>query len=243
MSTHTTPAGPFGYCGPLNRAERHALAEGQRAAALLAGQDSRPALPAVEARADPATGLAFVLGTVGPATVVGIHPERKITAAAWLDRDTLDAVAAWATGRSKAGFNLYFTPNLPATGLARKPAKTDMAALRALYADVDAKGETSLAMAHAAILALPMPPASFIIATGGGFQPVWLFEAPMPATPELVAQAERDGAAMARLASGDPVQNVDRILRLPFTMNHLNANKRKAGREPCPSGLVLEVAR
>ena len=242
MSTRTTPAGPFGYCGPLNRAERRALAEGQRTAALLAGQDSRPAFPAIEARDDPAAGLAFVLSAVGPATVVAIHPERKTTAAAWLDRDMLDTVAAWATERSKAGFNLYFTPNLPTTGLARKPAKADMTALRALYADVDAKGETSLAAAHAAILALPMPPASFVIATGGGFQPVWLFEAPMPATPDLVAQVERDGAAVARLAGGDPVQNVDRILRLPFTTNHPNANKRKAGRVPCPSGLVLEVA-
>ena len=152
-------------------------------------------------------------------------------------------MAAWATERSKAGFNLYFTPNLPTAGLARKPAKADVTALRALYADVDAKGETSLTAAHAAILALPMPPASFVIATGGGFQPVWLFEAPMLATPDLVAQVERDGAAVARLTGGDPVQNVDRILRLPFTMNHLNVNKRKAGRVPCPSGLVLGVAR
>ena len=227
----------------MNRTERLALAEGQRAVAALTGQGSPHTPPAIEVRDDPAAGLAFVLGNVGPATVVAIHPEQNSIAAAWLDRITLDAVAAWATKQSKAGFNLYFTPNLPTMGLARKPAKADTTALRALYADVDAKGETSLAAAYAAILALPMPPASFVIATGGGFQPVWLFEAPMLTTPDLVAQAERDGAAVARMAGGDPVQNVDRILRLPFTMNHPNAKKRDAGRVPCPSGLVLGVAR
>ena len=245
-TTTTTVGAPrivqAGPPGQPNALERRAFAEGARTAAMLARQDEH-ALPPIEARDDPNAGLAFVLGASGATPVVPLHPDQGTVKARWLDRNTLQDVAAWAARLSAAGFNLYWTPNLPVAGLLRKPGKADMRALRALWADVDAKDGRTMSAAFAAVSALPMPPASFITATGGGFQPVWLFEAEIPATPDTVAQVERHGETLARLCGGDAVQNVDRILRLPFTMNYPNARKREAGRVPCPSGLVREPAR
>ena len=61
---------------------------------------------------------------------------------------------------------------------------------------------------------------SLIILSGGGYQPIWLLDQPEPATTEAVQRAESIARATATLLGGDSIQNVDRILRMPFTMNY-----------------------
>ncbi len=195
----------------------------------------------IEEKHDPADGLKFVLDVLGCSTIVAIHPDQPTIVARWLDVKSLADVTGWATERNNAGHNLYFAVNTPITGLAKKPAKAQITALRAIFADVDAKEGRSLTEALAAIAALPTPP-SVIIASGGGFQPIWMLDAPVPATSEKVAAAEAVGRQIALLAGGDMVQNVDRILRLPFTKNYPDARKRAAGRVVSCSGLVREEA-
>lgn len=229
------PAAPFGFHGSLNRAERHALAERQRTAAMLA--NSAPDALA-EIRNDPAAGLAFVLREVGPTVVVAIHPDQGTVKARSLDAGTLDRTAAWATELNAAEFNLYFTLNESAAGMAKKPAKADIVTVRGVCADVDAKNGRTLESALAAVRGWPGPAPSFIIATGGGYQPVWLLDPAVPASLDAVARAESIGRRIGNLMSGDAVQNVDRILRLPFTVNHPNAPKRTDGRVAVLSGLV-----
>jgi len=75
--------------------------------------------------------------------------------------------------------------------------------------------------------------------SGGGYQPIWLFEEPIPATPENTARVESLGSNIATLINGDGVQNIDRILRVPFTRNFPDAKKRKAGRPETISGIVI----
>jgi hypothetical protein len=205
-------------------------------AARLAALDTRNPTSHIDARHDPAAGLQFIIENVGASTVVAIHPQTGAIQARWLDIATLPSVAAWAV-KQNVDWNLYFTPNSTTRGLAKKAAKGDIPELRAVFADVDAKDGRTLEQARAAVLGLPIPP-SFIIASGGGFQPVWLFDQPLQATSEAIAEAEAVGRRLAALANGDPVQNVDRILRLPFTLNHPNAAKRKAGRDVSISGLL-----
>ena len=92
--------------------------------------------------------------------------------------------------------------------------------------------------ALATIKALRLKP-SFVIMTGGGYQPLWLLDHPLQATDEVVRRAEAIGKRIAELTSSDPVQNVDRILRLPFTRNYPNARKRAEGRTACNSDVLL----
>jgi putative DNA primase/helicase len=76
-----------------------------------------------------------------------------------------------------------------------------------------------------------------IILTGGGVQPIWLIE-PMLATEPNASRAEAVGAYVTQRFGGDPVQNIDRVLRLPGFINHPNAKKRKAGQPPMTATLI-----
>ncbi len=175
---------------------------------------------------------------LGPTTVVAIHPDSGGIKAKWLDPTTLTATTEWAERLNATGYNLYFCPNEPRRRTSKKPRKADIEGIRAVYADVDAKDGRTSEQAWGAILALPAPP-SLTIMTGGGFQPVWLLKEPVPASAETALQAEAISGRIAELSLGDPVGNIDRILRVPFTLNFPTAKKRAAGRTPCPAGLVV----
>jgi hypothetical protein len=159
--------------------------------------------------------------------------------AVWLDAATLSNAASWAAHRNAAGANLYFTLNEPSPGLSRKPSKLDIRLLRGIGADIDAKNGRSIEDALGAIGVIARAP-SLLIMSGGGWQPLWLFDAPVQATPDAVPRVETVGRKIAALAGGDAVQNIDRIFRLPFTINHPNKKKRAEGRTECLSGLLVQ---
>jgi hypothetical protein len=186
----------------------------------------------------PDMGCQAILRAIGATTLVAIRPDSGMDGAVWLDAATLSNAASWAAQRNAAGANLYFTLNEPVSGLGKKPTKADIRTLRGIGADIDAKAGRDLDTAWAAIDAVPYPP-SLIIMSGGGWQPFWLFDVPIEATPDTVSQVEAVGRKIAKLTRGDAVQNIDRIFRLPFTMNHPNKKKREQGRTVCLSGLIL----
>ncbi|MFC3123516.1 hypothetical protein ACFOD4_00465 [Pseudoroseomonas globiformis] len=224
--------------------EQRGLAERVRADAILSGLPAStrcagaPAPLTAPAWQDVEAGLRWTLETVGPTTIVAIKPDGP-TAGMYLDHVTLPDVVPWATTRNNAEWNLYFHVNQPRSGLAKKAAKADIVAIRAAaFLDIDAKGGRNMEEALAAITALPLPPPSVIIASGGGYQPIWLLAAPMPPELEVVARVESLGRRLEPLAGSDHVSHIDRLLRLPFTMNHPNAAKRAAGRGVSFSGLL-----
>ena len=77
--------------------------------------------------------------------------------------------------------------------------------------------------------------------SGGGYQPIWLLDPPVPATPDAVQRAESITKETATLLGGDNIQNVDRLLRMPFTINYPNRKKRDGGRVPCQSGVLVRA--
>jgi hypothetical protein len=137
------------------------------------------------------------------------------------------------------GFNVYFSLNIVRAGVNKKAAKDDIETIRAIAGDADWNrkafhgrfGEGMQALGSTVLTALikaTSPQPSWIIFTGGGLQPIWLIK-PLPNTPENQARAEAVGAYVADRFGGDGVQNVDRILRLPGTVNHPKTSKRDAG--------------
>jgi hypothetical protein len=194
--------------------------------------------PRVDAQCHPQKGVELINRVIGSTTLVAIAPDARGARGFWLDTTTLVQAGAWATERSEAGGNIYFQLNEPRFGLARKGGRTDVVALRGFGADVDAKNGRSMEEGLAAIDAVQLPP-SLVIMSGGGWQPLWLFDAPIPATPDNVEHVETMGRWLAKLTGGDPVQNVDRLFRLPFTINYPNSKKRAEGRTPCAAGILL----
>lgn len=143
-------------------------------------------------------------------------------------------------------YNLYFTVNEPhAKATNSKLSKNDIASLWGVWLDADpVKGadfqsERKRLYEFAKELKLSSTPPSVITDSGAGIQAFWYLREPLPATPDNALLYEAIGRGLAEKYSIDAVQNIDRIMRLPFTTNFPNENKRKAGRAITESKLLF----
>ncbi|MBU2534450.1 MAG: RepB family DNA primase, partial [Alphaproteobacteria bacterium] len=138
-------------------------------------------------------------------------------------------VADWIEARQgKAG--LYYQVNEVRPRLRnKKSTKADIIRVRFLHADIDVNDEETLQR----ILAFKPAP-TVVVFSGGGYQPLWMLSEP---TTEF-DRVERINIAIARELGGDNCHNVERLLRLPGTINMPNAKKRAAGRVPTLARIV-----
>lgn len=120
--------------------------------------------------------------------------------------------------------NIHFLPNLPIEGFRdKKPRKSDMLWGTHLYVDVDTPDEQALTK-----LQNYTPKPSTIIFSGGGYQAFWALEKPS----QDFVRIERINKALAADLGGDHCHNIDRIMRVPGTINIPNAKKARKGRVP-----------
>jgi hypothetical protein len=180
--------------------------------------------------------------------LVAIEPDKRSVKArtfppgSW--KDVASFIHEW---NGKA--NLYFAVNEPAADAPHsKLAKNHVAAIRALFVDRDPDKSIPFEQARRALdleadnaQRHSLPP-SIIVDSGGGNQMIWLLQEKAPATAENIERAERQGMALADLYSGDRVQNVDRIFRLPGTLNIPNRAKRSADRVERPARVLSTAA-
>lgn len=120
--------------------------------------------------------------------------------------------------------NIYFLLNLPNEGFRdKKPKKSDMLWATHLQVDIDNPDEQALAN-----IKNYTPKPSAIIFSGGGYQAFWALEKPS----QDFARIERINKALAADLGGDHCHNIDRIMRVPGTINIPNAKKARKGRKP-----------
>ena len=184
--------------------------------------------------------------------------DKGVFAGRSFDPCDLDAAEAWVLNVNRRG-NAYFTVNAPgATCLDHKLNKTHIGRLRGIWADLDPDEEievqpapaddpamTGFARERNRLLALAerLPetdyPPSFVIDSGNGIQALWLFNEAIEATVDNKAAAETLGKRIEATLGGDATtSNVDRVLRLPDTVNWPNAKKRAKGRASCRARLL-----
>jgi hypothetical protein len=139
--------------------------------------------------------------------------------------------------QNAAGKNVYFTVNLcsPAD---KKPKKSDLHAAAYLHADADPNDdETPEAFKQRMdkFLANFDPPPTFTIDSGNGYQFLWELKTPFPIRndDDIAAIESRNHALAIRLGAAPSTKNVDRILRVPGTVNYPNAKKKRIGRTEC----------
>ena len=202
--------------------------------------------------ADEAMAFLKALRPDGPWVLTAIIPDGK-TDTRTFDKEPEARAYIEVQNRSK---NLYYTGN-PCGSPKKKPAKADVTAASFLHVDSDPeKGEDPAAAKvriRAAYEALDPPP-SIIVDSGNGLQGLWLLEEDYP-LPRPAAGLEGDARKAAVDAGARPIEdrnkvlaaavaappsthNVDRLLRLPGTINHPNAAKVKAGRVSCQAKIV-----
>ena len=135
-----------------------------------------------------------------------------------------------ALAQNQQGKAIYFTLNAVKPGVVKKAAKADITTIRGVSGDIDwgweefsgrfDEGLAIVATKLQELMEMDLPP-SVIVLTGGGVQPIWVIE-PLVATELNTSRAEAVGAYITQRFGGDPVQNIDRVLRLPGFINHPN---------------------
>lgn len=150
--------------------------------------------------------------------------------------DSWRAISAFVE-RWEGTANIYFSANEPAPNApSRKLAKENISSIRCLYVDRDPEKGVPFEQARrdldreAETAEKTSLPPSLILDSGGGNQMLWLLATKLPATAETVDRAEAQGRALSNIYGGDRVQNVDRLLRLPGTINIPSPSKRASGR-------------
>jgi hypothetical protein len=184
-------------------------------------------------------GVQRLLATIGgPVQFVSIVPrglgEGPVRVATFEVGDP--AAVAWVARNDKERRASYYSLSIVRDGLNKKATKADIVAARGAFVDIDPPKDGAAfdrAWALEKLRGLPIPP-SYIVDSGGGLQPVWLFE-----KPEIdLALVEGVNRRLIEITRGDHCFNIDRILRVPGSLNTPDAKKAAAGRVPVRASFV-----
>jgi len=176
----------------------------------------------------------------GPWVLTAITPDGPATTITATNADEALAFVRANDGKK----NIYYSVNPTRTPMTKKATKADIAAIEFGLADLDPNdGETpeDAKARYLAALETHEPPPTAVIDSGNGIQALWRVE-PIPLEGDTSALVElvegRVKALMERLGSVAGTQNIDRILRLPGTINLPNRKKLENGRKPCATSLI-----
>lgn len=148
---------------------------------------------------------------------------------------TRDALRGWLADNKHR--NIYYSVNRMLREEA-KADKTEISAACFVHVDVDPRAGEDLASEIIRIRKLlENPPAgiprpSIAISSGGGINALWALAEPVAIDGQLdrAVEFERYNLKLEIALGGDHCHNVDRILRLPGSINRPNSKKRKKGR-------------
>jgi hypothetical protein len=181
----------------------------------------------------------------GPWALTAIQPDRRRIETRTFRPPTIDDMRHWIEERDGSQ-NLYFHVNPPLRDITKKAERQDIAEVRLLHVDIDPRAGADLEAERARALGLlterlpkGVPPPTIIIDSGGGYQGFWRLDKPIPIDGDLdrAEDAKRYNQQLELLFGADNCHNIDRVMRLPGTMNIPDARKIKKGRQPARATL------
>ncbi|HMN37312.1 MAG TPA: hypothetical protein PKD49_06325 [Hyphomicrobium sp.] len=192
----------------------------------------------------------------GPWVLTAIEPKKSSDHENGIETRTFGpqdeaACAAWIT-KWNGTRNLYWLMNEPKGAIDKKTAKTDMRRAWMLYVDLDPKNAPEVmlyedqrrALLEKLTMALPhgVPQPSIILDSGGGYWGLWLLDNAVDIDGDraLAEDYERYNIRLEQVFGADNCHNVDRICRLPFTLNIPDFKKVAAGRTEATTASVLD---
>lgn len=180
----------------------------------------------------------------GPWVLTSIFADGGKTSTATFMPGELAELRKWIDER-QGRQNVYFTVNPTIRRLSSKAKKTDIRGMTAIHVDVDPRAGEELESERARALKLLRefkPSPTVIIDSGGGFQGFWLLdqEQKIDGDETRAEELEAYNIQMAVLLQADACHNIDRIMRLPGTINVPGEKKRKKGRSEALARVVEE---
>lgn len=198
----------------------------------------------------------------GPWCLCAIDPEKKnpmVTAT--FGPEAEEKCLAWLTLYNGVS-NIYWHVNSVSGNLTKKAKREQIQTVDMLHVDVDPGAPVGLTTdaevaAHYAkeldaILTMltpkeaggkmpeGIPKPSCVLKSGGGLQAFWFLQDPLVIDGDLskADDAARFNQQLEAVFGGDDCHNIDRIMRLPGTMNIPDARKRAKGRKPVLAEVV-----
>lgn len=200
--------------------------------AVVPQHDTRAAIAFLQRWSPEGLWVLTAITPDGPIQTKTFNPEAWVDAAQWIEE--------------RQGIkNVYFHVNPVLRELKDKASKEDVARLAWLHVDMDPRPgedfEEERTRALKMLRAYKFPP-TVIIDSGGGYQGFWKLEPDDQLTIDgNVSRAQELEAYNVQLEKefqADHCHNVDRIMRLPGTINVPNAKKIKKGRKRALATLV-----
>jgi hypothetical protein len=182
----------------------------------------------------------------GPWVLTAIRTDRKAIDTKTFGPATEEAALAWLK-TFNGDRNIYWSTNPPTRALTKKAEREDIKEVAYLHVDIDPRAGEDLEAERVRCLALftdklpaSVPPPTVVLFSGGGYQAFWKLEAPIPVNGDLALaeDAKRYNQQLELLFGGDNCHNIDRIMRLPGTINVPDAKKIKKGRTPTLARLI-----
>lgn len=183
----------------------------------------------------------------GPWVLTAITPDRKapiVTNTFW--SSDIDELRAWL-GQYNGKRNLYYHVNRPLRDLTKKAEREDIKEVAWLHVDIDPRAGEDIEEERERTLGLltdrlpkGVPPPTVIVFSGGGHQALWRLAAPIQINGDLALaeDAKRYNQQLEVLFGADNCHNIDRIMRLPGTINIPDASKQKKGRKKAQAHVV-----
>lgn len=162
-------------------------------------------------------------GRNGTVRGAAFHPGGELEMRAWID----DFNGSW---------NIYYSANEVIDPNVAKSSKNNIRAVHYFYVDLDPEAGENLEEQRKQILNKLKrhdPEPNFIIFSGGGYQALWRLREPIriDGDTQLAADAELYNIGLEKQLGADHCHNVDRILRLPGTVNVPDEKKLAKGRK------------
>ena len=176
----------------------------------------------------------------GPWVLTAIRPDPKAIETKTFRPENARALVDWLDNYNGKR-NIYWSTNPPLRDLTKKAEREDIKEVAYLHVDIDPRAGEDLEAERKRILSLfearlpdGVPAPTCVIFSGGGYQAFWRLAEPIPISGDvtLAENAKRYNQQLERLFGGDNCHNIDRIMRLPGTINVPDAKKLKKGRVP-----------
>jgi hypothetical protein len=190
-------------------------------------------------------GLDFLrwMHAEGPWCLTAINPDQQGIRTATFYLSTADELRKWMAKH-------HDWNNKPTHDLNKKAEREDIGQMCFLHVDVDPRKGEDVESEQQRIQALfqnlppGIPQPSAVVFSGGGYNALWRLDTPVAIDGELPKAEEykRYNLQLEIQLGGDNCHNLDRVLRLPGTVNWPNERKRKNGRVACMSTIVYKNA-